>query len=136
MTTVVKTTFGPPGTAEAGPVLTIERSAEADAVPDVELVLLPGVGSFVVVATVAVFVSTVPMGTEAGSFTTRVKTAGTDGAKDASVHEIVPPAPTAGVPHDQPPGEVSDTKVVTPGRGSVRLAETAVDGPAFVTVIV
>lgn len=35
----------------------------------------------------------------------------------AFVHEIVPPAPTAGVLHDQPPGDCSDLKVICPPEG-------------------
>jgi hypothetical protein len=49
---------------------------------------------------------------------------------------IVPVAPTAGVVHDQPPGGVSETNVVTIGNVSVSETLVASLGPALLTVMV
>ena len=65
---------------------------------------LPGAGSDVADDTVAVFVNmpVIP------AFTTNVKTA-LPTARVVAEQETVPFAPTAGVVHDQPPGDESDT---------------------------
>ena len=97
--------------------------------------LLAAFGSVVVVATVAVLERTVAAATEAPTFTTSVNTA-LPGAKLALVHEMLPLAPTAGVVHDQPPAEASETKVVPAGRLSASDAAAALLGPALATVMV
>jgi hypothetical protein len=136
VTTVVKTTFAPPGTAVAGPVLAIARSADGDALPvDVEL-LLPGFVSVVAVVTVAVFEMAVPVRTAGVTPTVSVKTPDANGARDAIEHDTVPPAPTAGVVHAHPPGDASETNVVPAGSVSDSATVTAVDGAAFATVSV
>jgi hypothetical protein len=67
-------------------------------------------------------------------FTTTVKKS-TVTRKLVFVQEIVPVAPTAGVVHDQLPVVDSETKVVPAGSVSDQLAEAALLGPLFVTVI-
>ena len=47
-----------------------------------------------------------------------------------------PPAPTAGVVHDQPPGVESDTNVVDAGSVSVSTTDAAGSGPLLATVMV
>jgi hypothetical protein len=136
VTTVVKTTFGPPGTAVAGPVFAIDRSAEGAAIPVVVELLLPGTGSGVADVTVAVFEMAAPVGTAGLTFTMSVKTPGAAGARVAIVHETVPPAPTAGVTHTHPPGDASETNVVPAGSVSDSATVSAVDGPRFVAVSV
>ena len=79
--------------------------------------------------------STVPPVTEEPTLTTRVKTA-LPAASDGLEHETMPPAPTAGVVHDHPPGEASDTKVVPAGNVSESKAVAALLGPPLVTVMV
>jgi hypothetical protein len=91
--------------------------------------------SLAAAVTVAVLESTVPPGTAGPTRTVRVKTA-LPGGIEAFEHVTVPPAPTAGVVHDQPPGEDSDTNVVPAGSVSVRLAMGALLGPALPTVMV
>ena len=99
-------------------------------------VLLPGTGSGVADVTVAVFEIAVPVGTAGLTFTVSVKTAGAAGTSDAIEHDTVPPAPTAGVTHAQPPGAASETNVVPTGSVSDSATVTAVDGPRFVAVSV
>ena len=67
--------------------------------------------------------------------TVRVKTA-LPTARLGFEQVTVPLVPTAGVVHDQPPGEESDTNVVPAGSGSERLTLAALLGPALVTVMV
>src|SRR5450432_1515309 len=134
--TDVNTTFGPPGTAVAGPVFTIATSADGCAVPVVVLELFPGVGSVVDDVTAAVFDTIVPTGVDEARFTTSVNTAGAAGRSVGSVQVTVPAAPTAGLRHDQPPGDANDTNVVPAGSVSVNETANAVDAPAFVAVIV
>jgi hypothetical protein len=102
-----------------------------DAVP----LSLPGFGSVVLDAAVAVFDSTVPALTAASTVTVSVKTA-LPTPNDGFEQDTVPLAPTAGVVHDQPPGEESDTNVVPAGSVSENAADAAVLGPALVNVIV
>src|SRR5690242_17209929 len=95
--------------------------------------LLPGTGSVVVEVTVAVLLI-VPV-VEGAIATVRVKTA-LPTAMLAFVQVMVPPAPTAGVVHDQPAGEESATNVVPAGSVSERLTLAAELGPALLTVMV
>jgi hypothetical protein len=57
-------------------------------------------------------------------------------AFDASVHEIFPPAPTAGVAHVQAAGDAKDTNVVLDGMASLKTTFTADCGPLSFTVCV
>lgn len=113
-----------------------ERSA--DPVPTVVVAVtlsLPGFGSVVADATVAVLLITVPTVTPAPTCTTREKTALAD-ASEAIEQETVPAAPTAGVVQLQPPGAASDTKVVPADRVSDNATVAALLGPMLLTVIV
>ena len=96
---------------------------------------LPGFGSDVAEVAVAVFERTVPFATEESTATVRVKTA-LPAAREAMEQETVPAAPTAGVVQLQPPGELSETKVVPAGRVSESDTEAALLGPLLVTVMV
>jgi hypothetical protein len=61
-------------------------------------VLFPAAGSAVVVATLAVFATLLPLGVEDASRSTIENVADAPGAKVAIVHVIVPVAPTLGLP--------------------------------------
>jgi hypothetical protein len=95
--------------------------------------LFVGVESEVTEETVAVFVI-VPLALVL-TITTSVKTE-LPGASDAAVQEMVPFAPTAGVVHVQPAGDVSDTNVVPAGSVSDIATVAALLGPALLTVMV
>jgi hypothetical protein len=95
--------------------------------------LFAGTVSVVAEEIVAVFV--IEPVAPATTLTTSVKTA-LPGASVATVQEIAPFDPTAGVVHDQPPGDESDTNVVLAGRGSDNATVAALLGPALLTVIV
>ena len=74
-------------------------------------------------------------GVPALTLTTRVKEALAPAARLAMVQLTVPVPPTAGVEHDQPAAEVSDTNVALAGTTSVSVRLVAPDGPAFETPI-
>ena len=86
-------------------------------------------------ATVAVLLMIVPDAVDGSTATVSVKTA-LPGAKLAFEQETVPVAPTAGVVHDQPAGDESDTNVVFAGSVSDKLAVAALLGPGLLAVIV
>ena len=88
--------------------------------------LLAGLGSAVAAETVAVLLI-VPV-VEGAIATVSVKTA-LPTARLGFVQVMVPPAPTAGVVHDQPPGEESATNVVA-RRQRVREADASRDARA------
>ena len=111
------------------------RSACALTVVVAVLELLAGVGSVVAELVVTVSLSTVPGATPAPTLTTSVKTED-PGVRLAMVELTVPVPPTAGVVLDQPPGEVSETKVVPDGSVSLSETEAAALGPLLVTVTV
>ena len=97
---------------------------------------LPGFRSLATSVTVAVLEITVPFATELATWTVRVKTALPRGI-EAFEQVTVPPEPTAGVMHDQPPPGVEiDTNVVPAGSVSESVAVGALLGPALPTVIV
>src|SRR6185295_15793424 len=77
-------------------------------------VLLPGVGSDVVLAAVAELVIVAPFAVLALTFTTTVKTAVSAFATVAFENTMLPVPPTAGaaVPHPVPVVTTADTKVV------------------------
>lgn len=123
--------MAPAVTGSGAALLAMERSALPT--PTVVVAVadsLPGLGSAVVDASVAVLLSTVPGVTLASTATTSVNTALPD-ASAAAVQDTVPAAPTTGVVQDQPPGEASETKVVLAGSGSDRLTPRALLGPAL-----
>ena len=113
-----------------------ERSAEP--LPTVVVAVpfsLPGFGSLVADEAVAVLEMTVPAAVDGSAATVSVNTA-LPTARLGFEQETVPPAPTAGVVHDQPPGDDSDTNVVPAGKVSDKDTVAALLGPAFVAVIV
>jgi hypothetical protein len=97
--------------------------------------LLPETGSVVVDDAVAVFESTVLMGT-AGNTATVIVKAALPTPIDALEQEPVPPLPTAGVTQVHPAGADSETKVVPAGTVSESETEFALLGPALVSVMV
>ena len=96
---------------------------------------LPGFGSGVADDAVAVFDSRVPVDTEGATATVKVKTA-LPRPSDVFEQDTLPPEPTNGAMHSQPPGDDKDTKVVPAGSVSARETEAALLGPALLTVIV
>src|SRR3954464_13743782 len=85
-------------------------------------VLLPEVGSVVVVAAVAVLVIVVPVGVAASTLTTMVKTAvspfGTDGFEKTTL-PVPPTAGGLGIVQPLPVVTTADTNVVLAGTASV-----------------
>jgi hypothetical protein len=94
------------------------------------------VGSCTLLDTLAVLVMKVPEAVPGGTWITSVKEALALFARLAAEHVTVPPAPTGGFEHENAGPEFceSETKVVVPGRASVRVA-SAVSGPALRTSI-
>ena len=125
----------PAMTGSALSVTVTARSACAVTVVVAVLELLAGVGSVEAELMVAVSLKTVPCATEFPTWTTNVKIEG-PGARLVWVELTVPVPPTAGVVLDQPPGEVSETKVVPAGSVSFSATEAAELGPLLVTVTV
>src|SRR5829696_40711 len=99
-------------------------------------VLLPRLGSGVVLDTVAEFEMAELSGASWSTRATSVKTAVAPGAIVLAEQSIEPPLPTAGVVQIQPAGAVSERNVVNCGRMSTRRTFAASPGPAFVTVTV
>src|SRR5437879_7823448 len=92
--------------------------------------LLPGLGSVVAEAAVAVFVIIVPLAVLASSLTTIRKDACSPLAAVASAKTTVPvpPGATASL-RDQPAGKDADTKLVWAGSGSLTVTVWASLGP-------
>ena len=111
----------------AGPAfVTLTSACGVTVVVTGGVILFVGLGSLVGVPTVATFVRLVPL---AGAVTVSVRFVLVPAARlPRFVHKIAPPL---GVP---PP--VAFTKFRPTGRLSVTDNDTAVEGPAFVTVIV
>src|SRR5438270_431100 len=99
--------------------------------------LLPGVGSGVAEAAVAVLVITVPVAVLASTWTTIMKAAVSPLGSVARANTIVPVPPTgvASV-RDQPAGTLAATKVVCVGSGSLTVTVCASSGPALTKLIV
>lgn len=100
--------------------------------------MFAALGSVVVEDTFAVFDTLLPLGADAATRITKEKTAELAAGIAAKVHEIVPPAPAAGVLHVKvgPLFWVAETKVVDAGTVSVSVTLAASEGPLFVTVTV
>jgi hypothetical protein len=98
-------------------------------------VLFAVLGSVDVAVIVVVFVMTVVFGVPALTLTTRVNEALAPAARLPMLQLTVPVPPTAGVEHDQPAAEVSDTNVVLAGTTSLSARLVAPNGPAFETPI-
>src|SRR5262245_53486403 len=103
------------------PLMALAMAHSSAAVPTVvvAVVLLAALGSMDVGPTDAVFVMTVAFAVPALTLTTRVNEALAPEARLARVQLTVPVAPTAGVEHDQPAAEVSDTNMVLFGTTSL-----------------
>ena len=97
------------------------------------LLLLAGAGSLVDEPTFAVF-ERVPVAD--GVTATASMNVAAPTFIDAVEQEMEPPAPTAGVVHDQPAGVESETNVVDAGSVSVITTDAAGSGPLLATVIV
>src|SRR5439155_1115602 len=97
-------------------------------------VLLPGVGSVVLLETFAVLDKVEPLASLALTLTTRVKVALAPAARVAAVVVTVPVPPTVGVVDVKPTGAVKDTKVVPVGTASVSATLCASLGPVLVRV--
>ena len=113
----------PPAFTDAGPVFTIDRSACAVTVVTSVDVLFPGVGSAVVLVTVAVFDND----PDAGAVPDTVATNVSPSARSALVQVRTPKAIA------QPDVEV-DGDPKPDGNVSLTTGALAVDGPLFVTV--
>src|SRR6187200_1638995 len=107
----------PPATTVAAPAVFVTARSARSAVTVVVAVtlLLPGVGSAVADATVAVLVMTVPPAVAAPTFTTSVNEALAPLASEGLVEVTVPVPPTAGVVDVHPAGAVNETNVVPAG---------------------
>src|SRR5262245_14261148 len=112
--------FWPAITGSGESVLVTERSACAFTVVVAVPLLLPPVGSVVVVAAVAVFVIVVPLAVLAFTATTIWKTAVSAAATVALEKTTLPVPPTAGelVLHPVPVVTEADTNVVLAGTAS------------------
>ena len=122
-----------PATTVAGPLLVIETSALVETVVLVVELLLPGLPSEVVDATVAVLLIVVPLGVEIPVWTTSVNVAEAPAAKVAREQETV--APVVHV-NAGPLFCASETNEVPAGNTSVQLTLVAFEGPALATVTV
>src|SRR6266446_1308012 len=98
----------PTGSGES--VLTMPTSALVAAVTrfEVDALLLPGMLSVLVVVIVEVMLRVVPDAVAGFTCTTGENVALAPAASEAMVQVMVPPEPTAGVPHAQPTGTTSD----------------------------
>ena len=125
-----------PTVTDAVAVLETETSAELTIVEIVDT-SFSGLGSAVVLEMLAMFVNVVPDDSTSGMCPTSVKVAELPAASDAIVQLIVPFAPTAGVEHTKvgPEFWTNDTKVIVPGRASVRLTLAPGFAPPLTTVM-
>src|ERR1700682_5461811 len=119
----------PTGLGEA--VLTMATSALLAAVTrfDVDALLCPAMLSVDVVVMFVVMFSTVPAAVLGLTWTTGEKVALAPAASEAIVQVMVPPEPTAGVPHAHPPGTTSERKFVPAGSGMETEMLAAAAGP-------
>src|SRR5438132_84560 len=98
--------------------------------------LLPGLGSVVAEAAVAVLVIIVPLAVLASTLTTTVNDSVSPYGAVARAKTRVPVPPTAMLSvRDQPAGKDADTKVVWAGSGSLTVTVCASFGPALAKVI-
>ena len=116
-----------PATTVAGPVLVIARSADGVTVVVAEEELLPGTGSLVVAATVAVSVRVAPC---AGAVTTTAIVGAVTPAASAGRVQVAETLPAF---EQTQPTPVALTKVTPAGRVSVTVRFAASDGPLSTT---
>src|SRR5689334_14033179 len=111
--------FAPGATGSGVSIFVTDRFAEPTPTVVVAVaVLLAPLESAVVDVAVAALVMTVPFASDGSTATTSVKTAFAPAARVATEQLTGPVPPTAGVVHDQPPGDASDTNVVPVGTES------------------
>ena len=95
---------------------------------------MPGVGSGVADATVAVLLITALLPTAVPVFTTNVKLTVLFSLK-SGIEQLVAPVPlTAGVVHVQPDGDVNETNVVLAGVLSVNVTLVAAPVPLVIVI--
>src|SRR5581483_8826092 len=123
----------PAVTGSGESVLVTERSARVCTVVVAVPVLLPGVGSVVVVAAVAELLIVAPLAVLALTFTTIVKTAVSPAATVAFEKTIGPEVLTL---QPVPVVTTADTSEVFAGTASVTVTICASDGPLFEKLIV
>jgi len=129
---VMRSADGIPEPTVAGVnVLTTEGTGFCTVVVAVAM-LLARLGSALVLATVAVFVSVPPIVAAAVACATIVKLSAPAGSV-AIENVTVPAAPTAGVVTVQPGGALADTNVVLAGSGSETTTPVAGSGPGLVS---
>src|SRR6185503_8459536 len=128
----------PANTGSGESLLVTARSAAALTVVVVVPVLLPGVGSVVVLAAVALFVIVVPLAVLEFTFTTIENTAVSPATTVAFENTTLPVPPTAGAVMLQPVPVVTiaDTNVVLAGTASVTVTPCASLGPLLTKLIV
>lgn len=117
----------PAAVTVAGPVFTIDRSAEALTVVVAEEVLLARFGSAVAAPTVARFVRVAPW---AGAVTTIVMVGAVAPVASAGLVQVTDTFPELVQTHPVP---VAETNVTPAGSVSVTDSVAAFDGPAFAT---
>jgi hypothetical protein len=113
-----------------------DRSARSATVADAVALLLAGLGSSVAEETAAVLEMRVPAAAAESTRTVRENSALPPMSSAAAVQKMGPAAPTAGVEHVQPAGELRDWNVVPAGTVSERETVAAGSGPELVAVIV
>src|SRR5580704_4026348 len=114
-------------------IVTEKTQATLRGVDTVMLVLLPELGSLVVVVTLEVAVIGLDAAvTVAGTFTTMMMSDSAATARLAAEQVTVPVAPTAGAVQVHPAGGETDSNVVFAGVASVKLRPVAVAGPLLV----
>src|ERR1700722_1395607 len=125
--------FPPAATGLGVPLFVTARSqATLSGVDAVMFVLLPEIGSLVVVVTLAdSAIGLEAAVTLAGTFTTTMMSASDATARFAAVQLMLPVLPTAGAVQVQPAGANTDWNVVLVGVDSIKLSPVAVAGPLF-----
>ena len=118
-TVIVYVMLLPAVTGSGESVLVTDKLADAFTVVVAVAELLPAAGSNVDEPTEAVLLIVPPA---VPVFTTSVKTPDAAAATDGLLQLTAPAAPTAGVVHDQPPGDVRETKVLPGGSVSLSVA--------------
>jgi hypothetical protein len=129
LTTMLKLTFCPAATLLGTAVCVLERSAESITLTVVMLALLAVFESGVPLASVAVSEMTVPEAVVPGTSTVSVNVSDAPAPNVRFVQLIVPDAPTAGVVHAHPVGDVNERNTIPPGKASARTTSAAAMGP-------
>ena len=128
----------PATTGPADVVPIADKSACVCTVVEPEALLFAGLGSLVVLLTVAEFVIVVPAGVLGDTRTTRMNVAESPESRVAIVPMIDPVPPCAGLSRVNAGPEVcvTDTKVLLAGTLAEAVTSSASSGPAFANVTV